>query len=102
MGITIDAEPVQPLEVTLVGKEYKVIPPKASALMAISDQAKGKDENDMGLDDVKSFVEALFEKKDVNPIMKRLTDSTDRLDVDHIMTLLEKVMETVQEHPTTS
>lgn len=102
MGIVIDAEPVEPLEVTLVGKEYKVVPPKASSLMAISDQAKGKDENDMGMDDIQAFVEALFQKKDVAPVMKRLRDQKDLLDVDHVMTLMEKVMEEVQGNPTTS
>lgn len=102
MGITIDAEPVEPLEVTLIGKEYKVIPPKASALMAISDTMKGKEEDDMGLNDIKGFVEILFQKKDVPAVMKRLTDTSDRLDVDHIMKLMEKVMEAVQENPTSS
>lgn len=102
MGITIDAEPVEPLEVTLVGKEYKVIPPKASALMSISDSMKGKEEDDMGLSDIKGFVEILFQKKDVAPVMKRLTDGSDRLDVDHVMKLMEKVMEAVQENPTSS
>lgn len=102
MGITIDAEPVEPLEVTLIGKEYKVIPPKASALMAISDTMKGKEEDDMGLNDIKGFVEILFQKKDVPGVMKRLTDTSDRLDVDHIMKLMEKVMEAVQENPTSS
>lgn len=102
MGITIDAEPVEPLEVTLIGKEYKVIPPKASALMAISDTMKGKEEDDMTLNDIKGFVEILFQKKDVPAVMKRLTDTSDRLDVDHIMKLMEKVMEAVQENPTSS
>lgn len=102
MGITIDAEPVEPLEVTLIGKEYKVIPPKASALMAISDTMKGKEEDDMGLSDIQGFVEILFQKKDVPAVMKRLTDTSDRLDVDHIMKLMEKVMEAVQENPTSS
>lgn len=102
MGITIDAEPVEPLEVTLIGKEYKVIPPKASALMAISDTMKGKEEDDMGLSDIKGFVEILFQKKDVPSVMKRLTDTSDRLDVDHVMKLMEKVMEAVQENPTSS
>lgn len=102
MGITIDAKPVEPIEVSLVGKDYKIVPPKASALMAMTEGMKDKDEDDMGMEDIKKFVDILFEKKDVNPVMKRLADSSDLLDIQHIMTLMEQVMEAVQENPTTS
>lgn len=102
MAINIEADPIQVLEVTVVGKEYKVRPPKAATLMDVTSGMSDKDEDDMSMDDLNKFVDLLFAPTDSKAVKKRLLDANDSLDLGHVMELLNKVMEEVQPNPTTS
>lgn len=102
MGIVIDAEPVETMDVKLVGVDYKIKPPKTSMLMEVTDKMQGKAEEDITSDDLYRFVDLMFTKTDATKVKKRLTDPKDDLDIDHVMTLLDKLMEAVQPNPTTS
>lgn len=102
MGIVIDAEPAETLDVKLVGVEYKLTPPKTSLLMQVTDKMQGKDEEDITSEDLYRFVDLLFSKSDSVQVKKRLNEPKDALDIEHVMTLLDKLMEAVQPNPTTS
>lgn len=102
MGIVIDAEPVETMDVKLVGVDYKITPPKTAMLMQVTDKMQGKDEEDITSDDLYQFVDLMFTKTDATKVKKRLADPKDSLDIDHVMTLLDKLMEAVQPNPTTS
>lgn len=102
MGIVIDAEPVETMDVKLVGVDYKITPPKTSLLMEVTDKMQGKNEEDVTSEDLYRFVDLMFTKGDATKVKKRLGDPKDRLDIDHVMTLLDKIMEAVQPNPTTS
>src|SRR5699024_9552517 len=68
MGIVIDAEPVETMDVKLVGVDYKITPPKTSLLMEVTDKMQGKNEEDVTSEDLYRFVDLMFTK----------TDATDR------------------------
>lgn len=105
MGINIEAEPVEVLDVTLVGKEYKIRPPKAATLMEITSGMEGKDDDDMSLDELQKFIDVLFSKTDAKAVQKRLLNREDNLDIGHIMKLMNAVMEEAtkgMDLPTTS
>lgn len=102
MGIVIDAEPVETMDVKLVGVDYKIKPPKTSLLMEVTDKMQGKAEEDITSEDLYRFVDLMFTKTDATKVKKRLVDPKDDLDIDHVMTLLDKIMEAVQPNPTTS
>ena len=102
MGIVIDAEPVETLDVKLVGMDYKITPPKTSMLMQVTDKMQGKAEEDVTSEDLYRFVDLMFTKVDAGKVKKRLGDPKDALDIDHVMNLLDKLMEAVQPNPSTS
>lgn len=102
MGIVIDAEPVETMDVKLVGVDYKIKPPKTSLLMEVTDKMQGKNEEDVTSEDLYRFVDLMFTKTDATKVKKRLSDAKDDLDIEHVMTLLDKLMEAVQPNPTTS
>lgn len=102
MGIVIDAEPVETMDVKLVGVDYKIKPPKTSMLMEVTDKMQGKDEEDVTSEDLYRFVDLMFTKTDATKVKKRLSDPKDDLDIDHVMKLLDALMEAVQPNPTTS
>lgn len=102
MGIVIDAEPAETLDVKLVGVDYKITPPKTSLLMQVTDKMQGKEEEDVTSEDLYRFVDLMFTKTDSVKVKKRLNDPKDALDIDHVMSLLDKLMEAVQPNPTTS
>lgn len=102
MGIVIDAEPAETLDVKLVGVDYKITPPKTSLLMQVTDKMQGKEEEDVTSEDLYRFVDLMFTNTDSVKVKKRLNDPKDALDIDHVMSLLDKLMEAVQPNPTTS
>lgn len=102
MGIVIDAEPAETLDVKLVGVDYKITPPKTSLLMQVTDKMQGKEEEDVTSEDLYRFVDLMFTNTDAVKVKKRLNDPKDALDIDHVMSLLDKLMEAVQPNPTTS
>lgn len=102
MGIVIDAEPAETLDVKLVGVDYKITPPKTSLLMQVTDKMQGKDEEDVTSEDLYRFVDLMFTQTEAGKVKKRLNDPKDALDIDHVMSLLDKLMEAVQPNPTTS
>lgn len=100
----INAEPRKPFNLTLVGEEYMVFPPKTMMSMLLAKASKSSD----GGTDVGQFYEGLshwltaaFGRKVAPKVIKRLEDPEDDLDIDHIMQLIEKMTEGATGNPTT-
>lgn len=122
--IGADAPAIETITVNLVGKKYKVTPPKESYSLKLARSApqlaglaKGDGtgfadlmENDPekitemvdSINDlIDGWVESAFGAK-APEIKARLDDSSDRLDTKHIMELLEAVMEySTEDRPST-
>lgn len=94
--IIINAQPRKPVEVAMVGVEYKVKPPKMSVL-AIVAKAAAAQEGPAGdsmkvLDHIENLVKLMF-KAQATGVMKRLDDPDDELDYQHIIETAEAVIE---------
>lgn len=102
--IVIEAPEVETIDVTLVGQHYDLIPPKTAMALRLAVEIKQvKDEDPvvmMGLLD--RWLDFAFGgKKKADAVRKRLEDPNDRLDVVHLVTLMEKVIEVqMPENPT--
>lgn len=100
--IVITADPVEPIEVSLVGVDYLIHPPKAALAMRMAIESK------LYADDPEKMAQALdgwVRKafgKEYPALQARLDDETDLLDFPHVMTLMEKVMEAQTEPDPTS
>lgn len=103
MDIIIEAEPKTEIAVSLVGEEYTVVPPKASFAIKIavrSKQSENTRDPDFAMSSIYEWIDAAFGKEVGQRIRERLDDSDDQLDIDHIATLMQKIMEFASGNPT--
>lgn len=99
--LVINAEPIEAINLTLVGEQYKIKPPKSALAMKFATQAKqaGEDPGKL-MEAIGEWVKMAF-GKDASKVMARLDKPEDDLDVQHIMTLMQKIMELQTGDPTT-
>lgn len=104
--LEINAKPKEPINLKLVGKEYRVFPPKTiqSLLLAQAGRGSKKDGSDSDpmkmYDEVKKWITMAFGRKEAPKVIARMEDPNDELDLDHIMELMEKLMEQSTGNPT--
>lgn len=101
--IEISGEKPSSIKIKLVGVTYEGRPPKAVALINLSEQVskEGATPADM-IKFLRRFLEFTFGKKDAGDIMKRLEDADDDLDIVHITNLMEALIErSAGKNPTT-
>lgn len=82
---------------------YDVRVPKAMFLLDMAKLRNMESEEDVAQfgSQVKKLVRAIFQPSDVKKIYKRLRDPSDPLDLEHIMSLVDKLMEVENpENPT--
>jgi hypothetical protein len=93
--IEINASPVEKIDVKLVGKAYKVTPPKAAFAMKIAREAREGGSANAGrvVEVMDEWMERAFGKAQHTAVQKRLDDPTDDLDLPHIMQLMELLIE---------
>jgi hypothetical protein len=101
-GIVIDAEPVKPLTVRLVGETYKITPPKSSLAIKLAVQAKtvAKQEPEKVLEVMDEWIDQAFGPRAAEKVRARFEDPKDLLDITHVMGLMEKVIEASTGDPT--
>lgn len=104
-SITIDAEPREQITVHLVGKPYLLTPPKGSLGLKLAERATAANESG----DVKAiwgevmdWVTKAVGPKQAADIQSRLDDPDDDLDIIHVVTVMEKVVEAVTSNPSSS
>ena len=92
--IVIDAEAAQPIEVTLVGQKYTVRPMKTSLAMSLTGRFAniGQDAEKM-VKEIGWLSDMMFGKEQAKAVHKRLYDTEDDLDIPHIFSLFEKLLE---------
>jgi len=101
--ITIDADPVEQIEVNLVGVPYQINPPKAALAMRLAVEAKTMGEDPSAVNAVMdSWMDKAFGKSTAKAVRKRLEDDKDLLDIQHVMLLMEKIIEAQTEANPTS
>lgn len=94
--IDISASAPQPVEVNLVGTVYTVTPPKSALAFKVAVYAKTHAEDaEVQLKALHEWIDKAFGKTQAAKVKKRLEDSNDLLDYEHIGTLMEKVSEAV-------
>lgn len=100
--IVIAANPVEPITVELIGKEYIVEPPKAvlGVLMAQRLEQAG-DDVDKVFEELGGWLTAAMGEKQSKKVMERLRDPDDKLDIPHISSLMRQLTEEVAGNPTT-
>lgn len=105
MAINISASPTQKIDVTLVGKKYKVSKPKAAVAINLASKLNLDEEDEQAgehaKESVEEWVDLLFNKTDAAAVKKRLYEPTDSLDFEHIGDLMGKILDD-GENPTTS
>lgn len=86
--------PAEGIPVNLVGETYTLqrIPKAMAALRMARAATAAKDDPDILLDTVMSWIKGTFNDKDAARIQERLYDDRDQLDITHIQTLIERVM----------
>lgn len=100
--IEIKAEPKAALDVELVGENYNIHPPKASLALKLAVRAKtNADDPGLLLKTIDEWIDVAFGKAGAKAIHKRLDDPNDVLDIEHIMKLMEAVIEETSGNPTT-
>lgn len=104
-SITIDAEPREQITVNLVGKPYLLTPPKGALGLTLAEraqeaQASGDVKAIWG--EVMGWLTTAVGKKQARAIQERLDDPDDDLDIIHVITVMEKVVEAVTKNPTSS
>ena len=101
-SITITADPVKKVTVELVGERYTVTPPKASLAISITQQARdgSSDDAEAAFDQLNGWMDTAFGTK-VKQVRARLADPSDQLDLQHIMQLMNALLDVGGESPTT-
>lgn len=101
MSIVIEASPVEPIEVELVGKKYTITPPKTALAMrmAVTSKINGDDAS-AASELVNVWMDKAFGKEVAETVRDRFEDDEDLLDIPHVMQLMEKVFEVQSGNPT--
>jgi hypothetical protein len=101
--LSIVADPREKITISLVGVEYVITPPKASAALKMAIQAKGGDDDPAEyLAALTGWAQKAFGKATADKVMKRLDDDEDDLDLQHLTQLMEGVAELTAGNPTSS
>jgi hypothetical protein len=100
-SITIDAEPKKKVNIKLIGQNYSVNMPKASLAIRITQQARSADQGEKAFESLNTWMDAAFGARQVAAVRKRLDDPDDDLDLDHIMQLMNALLEAGSGNPTT-
>lgn len=104
MSIKIEATPKAVLDVELVGVHYSVTPPKAALALRLAVAAKQSGEDDPGsvVDTLNAWLLMAMGEEQEKAIQARIEDPKDALDIDHLMMLMEAVIEESSGNPTGS
>lgn len=94
-----EAEERKAVVIELIGKRYKVRPPKTSFAMKYALAGDGEDAS-TAVKLTVSWVKAAFQKDDAQEVIDRLQDPDDLLDLQHIMKLIEALVAKVSGNPT--
>lgn len=103
--IVIEAEPVEKITVSLVGKDYLLTPPKGALGLGLArraEEAKAAGNVEAIWGEVISWLTSAVGAKQAARIQARLDDPADLLDIIHIVNLMERVTEAVTGSPTSS
>lgn len=99
--IKITAERRESIPVDLVGVSYEVTPPKTALAIKVALQAKkAQDDPDEVMKALDGWIARAFGKKQAAKITERLYSDEDDLDIDHIMQLMNLLMEESTGTPT--
>lgn len=100
--IVIEATPRKSYDVSLVGIDYKLTPPKSALALKMANQTRnGADGATDVVDSIYTWVRSAFGPTQSKAIIKRLDDPEDLLDIEHLTQLMQKVMEVMTASPTT-
>lgn len=93
------------LPVKLIGKAYKVRPPKALVMLDFAKnlqeaQASADQDPSAILEHLTNWIRSSFSEAEGEDIINRLHDPKDDLDLSHIMDLMNAVMERTTGNPT--
>lgn len=101
--ISVQADPTEKITADLVGTEYVLTPPKSVFSLKIGQKMQDNDQDaDTMLSVMHEWLTAAMGKKQADAVQKRLDNSTDQLDLSHVMQLIEQVTETQTGDPTSS
>lgn len=101
--LVIDAEHVDSIPVRLVGVKYSIRPPKTALAIRFASRAKAAKEDPAALmEAVEGWVHMAFGKTTGKKVLARLDASDDDLDIEHIVKLMEALVEQQAGDPTTS
>lgn len=100
-SITISAVPKKKIPVDLIGVRYQVTPPKSSLAIKISQQVRTPDDADDAFTTLGEWIDIAFGKQAAVKVRNRLEDPDDDLDLEHIMQLMNLLMETEAGAPPT-
>lgn len=100
--IDIAAEPRSVLPIRLVGVEYSIVPPKNAFTLELASRTTDDDLRTAKAthDLIYSWIDQAF-RDDAPKVRERLADPLDDLDLDHIMLLIQRVVEAQSGNPTT-
>lgn len=104
-SITIDAQPREQITVHLVGKPYLLTPPKGSLGITLAKKATAAQESgdiEAIWGEIMGWLTMAVGKTQADAIQERLDDNDDDLDLIHVIEVMEKVIEAVTEHPSSS
>lgn len=100
--ITIPGKTRKSITVNLVGTEYKVLPPKASVAIFLSQALNNADEDpEKIINGLSTWCHVLFGKETGAEVIKRLKSPSDDLDIPDLTDLISAVMEEAGENPPT-
>lgn len=101
--LQIEAKPRTRLTVNLLGKRYSIMPPKTALAMKLSVRAKqAEDRPELMVDAIEEWIDKAFLPADADDVRHRIYESDDDpLDIDHVMELMEKLIERQTNTPTT-
>lgn len=105
----IDATPREERRIKLVGVAYNVKAPKAGFAMKLASLGISPEELSKGGDwstvpaimgFINDFIDSVFGPDQGEEVKARLVDNTDDLDLDHVMLLVDRLMEKAAANPT--
>lgn len=93
-AIRVQAQPRKPILVDLGGQRYMAIAPKGTLAMSLMMQIQMGGEDPKKVDKaLNRLLKDIFGAEDGPKVRKRLDDEKDSLDLPHVMTLTEQLME---------
>lgn len=101
--LQIEAKPRKRVTVNLLNKRYSIMPPKTALAMKLSVRAKqAEDRPELMVDAIEEWIDKAFRPQDAEDVRYRIyEDDEDPLDIDHVMELMEKLIERQTNTPTT-